>query len=153
MSLLQRKPDERRRQHATPSSSGATASSANNIILKPTAPSTGTVPTNKHDDREEALRKSSPAKERKKHKGSAATDQIDTVFDDVIGRKVVRGALDVASAPVPAFLKPKTKAKEGEGQSEERVGVHTDLGAVVDAIRVVPSVEGRKGESDGQRRS
>jgi hypothetical protein len=70
LSLLQRKPDEWRRQHATPSSSGATTSSANNIRLKPTAPSTGTVPTNKHDDREEALRKSSPAKERKSTSGA-----------------------------------------------------------------------------------
>ena len=63
------------------------------------------------------------------------------------------GALDVASAPVPAFLRSKTKAKGGEGQSEERVRVHADLGAVVDATRVAPSVEGRKGESDGLCRS
>jgi hypothetical protein len=90
--------------------------------LKPTAPSAGTVPTNKHDDREEALRKSSPAKERKKHKRSAGTDETDTLFDDVIGRKVVRGALDVASAPVPAFLKSKTKAKEGEGRARKGLG-------------------------------
>jgi len=154
LSLLQRKPDEWRRQHATPSSSGATACSAKNIRLKSTAPSEGTVPTNEHDDREEeAPGKSSPAKERKKRKRSTAADEIDVLFDDVIGWKIVRGELAVDPAPVPAFLKSKTKAKEGERQSEERVGVHPDLGAVVDAIRVGPSVEGKKGESDGLCRS
>jgi len=145
LSLLQRKPDEWRRQHATPSSSGATASSANNIRLKSTAPSEGTAPTNQHDDREEeAPRKSSPAKERKKRKRSAAADEIDVLFDDVIGRKVVRGEMNVDPAPAPAFPKSKMKAKEGEWQGEERVGVHADLGAVVDAIRLAPSVEGKK---------
>ena len=145
LSLLQRKPDEWRRQHATPSSSGATASSANNIRLKSTAPSEGTVPTNKHHDREEeAPGKSSPAKERKRRKRSAAADEIDALFDDVIGRKIVRGEMDVDPAPAPAFPKSKTMAKEGERQGEERVGVHADLGAVVDAIRLAPSVEVKK---------
>jgi len=144
LSLLQRQPDEWRRQHATRSSSGATASSANNIRLKSTAPSEGTVPTNQHDDRdEEAPGKSSPAKERKTRKRSAAADEIDPLFDDVIGRKIVRSEMDVDPAPAPAFPKSKMKAKEGEMRGEERVGVHADLGAVVDAIRLAPSVEGR----------
>jgi hypothetical protein len=91
--------------------------------LKPTAPSVGTVPINKHDDREEeALRKSSPVKERKKHKRGAAADEIDVLFDDVIRQKVVRGTLDVAPAFVPAFLKSKTKAKEGEGRARKGSG-------------------------------
>ena len=145
MSLLQRKPDEWRRQHATPSSSGATACSAKNIRLKSTAPSEGTVPTNEHDDREEeAPRKSSPAKKRKRRKRSAAADEIDALFDCVIRRKIVRGKMDVDPAPAPAFPKSKMKAKEGEWQGEERVGVHADLGAVVDAIRLAPSVEVKK---------
>jgi len=113
--------------------------------LKSTAPSEGTVPTNQHDDREEeAPGKSSPAKERRKRKRSAAADEIDALFDDVIGRKIVRGEMDVDPAPAPAFPKSKMKAKEGEWQGEERVGVHADLGAVVDAIRLAPSVEGKK---------
>jgi hypothetical protein len=59
--FLQRKLDEWRHQYATPSSSGATASSANNIRLKSTAPSAGAVPTNEHGDREEEVpRKFSP---------------------------------------------------------------------------------------------
>jgi len=145
LSLLQRKPDEWRRQHATPSSSGATTNPANNIRLKYTVPSAGTVPTDEHDGREEETPgKSSPAKERRKRKRSAAADEIDALFDDVIGRKIVRGEMDVDPAPAPAFPKSKMKAKEGEWQGEERVGVHADLGAVVDAIRLAPSVEGKK---------
>jgi len=117
--------------------------------LKSTAPSAGTIPTNEHDDREEeeeAPGKPVPVKVRKKRKRSAAADEIDALFDDVIGRKIVggHGALDVDPAPVPAFLKSKTKAQEGERKGEERVGVHADLGAVVDAIRLAPSVEGKK---------
>jgi len=73
-----------------------------------------------------------------------ATDEIEALFNDVIGRK--GGALDPDPAPVRASPKSKTKAKEGEGQSdsEERVEAHADLGAVVDAIRVTPSGEGKK---------
>ena len=123
MSLLQRQPDEWRRQHATPSSSGATTSSANNIRLKSTAQSAVRVPTNEHDDREEETQgKSSPAKERKNRKRSAAADEIDVLFDDVIGWKIVRGELAVDPAPAPAFVKSKMKAKEGERQSEEGSG-------------------------------
>ena len=145
MSLLQRKPDEWRRQHATPSSSGATTNPANNIRLKYTVPSAGTVPTDEHDGREEETPgKSSPVKELEKRKRGAAPDEIDALFDDVIGRKAVRGAPDVAPAPAPAFRRSKTKAKEGEGQSEERVGAHADLGAVVDAIRHTLGDKGKK---------
>ena len=133
MSLLQRKPDEWRRQHATPSSSGATASSANNIRLKSTAQSAGTVPTNEHDDREEETQgKSSPAKERKKCKRSTAADEIDALFSNVVEPKVLQGALDLAPSPAPPFPKYKMKAKEGEGQGEKRVERHADLGAVAD---------------------
>jgi hypothetical protein len=41
--------------------------------------------------------------------------------------------------------KTKGKAKEGgRGTREERVKRHADLGAVVDAIRVAPSGEGKE---------
>jgi hypothetical protein len=43
----------------------------------------------------------------------------------------MRDALD----PAPASPKSETKTKEGEGQNVGRSGVHTDFGAVVDAIR------------------
>jgi len=115
--------------------------------LNTSAPPVVAVPTNKEDDNreEEEAGKCSPARERKKRKRSVATDEIEALFNDVIGRKVVRGALDPAPVPVRASPKSTTKAKEGEGQSEseERVEVHADLGAIVDAIRVTPSGEDR----------
>jgi hypothetical protein len=121
LSLLQRKPDEWRRQHATPSSSGATASSANDVILKYTAPSAGTVPTNEHDDREEeAPGKSSPVKVLEKRKRGAAADEIDVLFDDVIGRRFVRGALDVSPALRLRSGRPrreKGRARKGSGHT------------------------------------
>jgi hypothetical protein len=101
------------------------------------------------DDQEgkEGESSSSPVKERKKRKrkrGDAA-DEIDALFDDVIGRKIVRGALDPVPEPasVSAPLKAKTKAEEGEWHSKERRR-QADLGVVVDAIRVAPSGEGKK---------
>lgn len=101
-----------------------------------------------HDDREEQAEKSSPAaRQRKKRKRNAAADEIDALFDDAIGRKVVRGALDLASTPVPVPPKSKTKGRaneRGRGKREEKVERHTDLGAVVDAIRVAPSGEGKE---------
>jgi hypothetical protein len=113
LSLLQRKPDEWRRQHATPSSGGSantTTSSPSkdkNTRLNATAPSAVVVvPTNNDEDHDEdpegdEVRTSSPEKEhgRKKRKRSAAA--IDALFDDAIGRKVVRSALEPASAPTP----------------------------------------------------
>jgi len=129
MSLLQRKPAEWRRQHATPSSRCATSTSADDITMRISAPSAATALANEHDDRDsEAPRKSSPAKERKKRKRSAAADEIDTLFGDVVEPKVLRGVLDLAPSPAPAFPKSKTKAKEGEGQGEKRVEGHADRG-------------------------
>jgi hypothetical protein len=157
LSLLQRKPDEWRRLHATPSSSGGAATvastSADNTTRSKTtvqsvATATASLTEKDYDDGHEGEEgESSPAKERKKRKrkrGDAA-DEIDALFDDVIGRKIVRVALD----PVPELAsvssppKAKTKAREGEGHSKERQR-QADLGAVVDAIRVAPSGEGKK---------
>ena len=118
------------------------------------SPSTATAPTNNgRDGREEQVEKSSPARQRKKRKRNAAADEIDALFDDAIGRKVVRGALDPAPTPAPGLPKSKTKgkAKKGEkGRREEKVERHADLGAVVDAIRVAPSGEEKE---RGKRRA
>jgi hypothetical protein len=96
---------------------------------------------------------SSPAERgrgRKKRKRSAAAvDEIDALFDDAIGRKVVRSALESVPAPVPAVVKSVTEKadlalKQGRGQSDRSVNRHADLGAVVDAIKIAPHREGKK---------
>jgi hypothetical protein len=125
-------------------------------MLKATVPSVVTVtPTNdnEHHDagpEEDDTGTSSPAKRergRKKRKRSAAAvDEIDALFDDAIGRKVVRSALESVPAPAPALVKPVTEKadltlKQGRGQSADR---HRDLGAVVDAIKIAPRHEGKK---------
>jgi hypothetical protein len=143
MSLLQRKPAEWRRQHATPSSRCATSTSADDITMRISASSAAMA----LDRDSEAPRKSPPAKERKKRKRSAAADEIDTLFGDVVEPKVLRGVLDLAPSPAPAFPKSKTKAKEGEGQGEKRVEGHADLRAIVDGIRIAPRGEGKKGQA------
>jgi hypothetical protein len=96
---------------------------------------------------------SSPAKRvrgRKKRKRSAAAvDEIDALFDDAIGRKVVRNALESVPAPAPALVKSVTKKadltlKQGQGQGDQSVNRHPDLGAVVDSIKIAPHREGKK---------
>jgi len=118
------------------------------------SPSTVTAPTNNgRDDCEEQAENPSPSRQRKKRKRNAAADEIDALFDDAIGRKVVRGALDLAPTPTPVLPKSKTKGKgkAGEkGKREEKVERHADLEAIVDAIRVAPSGEGK---GRGKRRA
>lgn len=144
LSLLQRKPDEWRRQHATPSSSGAAAVSPNNTrsgITGPPVVATATLDERDHSDGEEAGRPfPAPARERKKRKRSTAADEIDTLFDDAIGRKVVRSALELPVDPASA----PPKSKQGRGQGGERVDGRADLGAVADAIKVAPRRDGEK---------
>jgi hypothetical protein len=164
LSLLQRKPDEWRRQYATPSSSGhaITATSSpnkSNTGLKVTAPSVVVVAPTDDNDHHDAdpegddAATSSPAERgrgRKKRKRSAAAvDEIDALFDDAIGRKVVRSALESVPAPAPAFVKSVTKkvdltSKQGRGRGDQSVDRHADLGAVVDAIKIAPHGEAKK---------
>ena len=165
LSLLQRKPDEWRRQYATPSSGGcantATSSSnkKSNTKLRATAPSVVTVtPTNDNehhdaDPEEDDTGTSSPAKrerERKKRKRSAAAvDEIDVLFDDAIGRKVVRSALESVPTRAPTLVKPVTEKadltlKRGGGRGDQSADKHPDLGAVVDAIKIAPRRDGKK---------
>lgn len=59
----------------------------------------------------------------------------------------MRGALDLAPTTTLVLPKSKTKGKAkegGRGTREEKVKRHADLGAVVDAIRVAPSGEGKE---------
>ena len=96
---------------------------------------------------------SSPAERgrgRKKRKRSAAAvDEIDALFDDVIGRKVVRSALESVPALAPALVESVTKKadstlKQGRGRGDRSVDRHPDLGAVVDAIKIAPHGEAGK---------
>jgi len=165
LSLLQRKPDEWRRQYATPSSGGCanTATSSpnkkSNTRLKATSPSVVAVaPTNdnEHHDADpegDGAGTSSPVERRRGHKkrkrSAAAVDEIDALFDDAIGRKVVRSALESVPAPAPALMKSVTKKadltlKQGQGRGDQDVNRHPDLGAVVDAIKIAPHGEGKK---------
>ena len=159
LSLLQRKPDEWRREHATPSTGGGakTATSLpnnknNNTKLKAAAPSAVAAdPDNNkhHDEVLEVDETSSPEKERRRKKRkrrAAAMDEIDALFDDTIGRKVVRSALE--SAQVPAPVKAQTKKADlvlkqergDQGVDDKQAG----LEAVVDAIKIAPRSEGKK---------
>ena len=161
LSLLQRKPDEWRHQYATPSSGGganiATSSpKKSNTILKDTTLSVITVaPTKRHDadpEGDDAGTSSHAERGRgrkKRNRSAAAADEIDALFDDAIGRKVVRSALESVPVPVPALMKSATKKadltlKQGRGRGEQGVNRHPDLGAVVDAIKIAPHGEGKK---------
>jgi hypothetical protein len=114
------------------------------------------APTNDnehHDADPKDAGTSSPAERvrgRKKRKRSAAAvDEIDALFDDAIGRKVVRNALESVPAPAPALVKSVTKKadltlKQGQGRGDQSVNTHPDLGAVVDSIKIAPHREGKK---------
>ena len=70
-------------------------------------------------------------------------------FNDAIGRKVVRSALEPASAPAPVKVEETNvdlALKPGRGQQggQSVDHRHAELGAVVDAIKVAPRSEGKK---------
>jgi hypothetical protein len=116
------------------------------LKIAATSAATASLTNREHNDEheEEGAGKSSPAKDRKKRKRKRSADEIDVLFDGVVGRKLVRGALDTASEPASASALPKkTKTKEGGGHSKD-MQRHANLEAVVDAIRVAPSGEGKK---------
>ncbi|KAH9991655.1 ARM repeat-containing protein [Russula compacta] len=136
LSLLQRKPDEWRRQHATPSLG---SSSANSTRPKSTAPSAVAAPTNS-EHKEEVARECSPPRGYKKRKRSTAADEIDALFENVIGRKVVRSTLE----PAASFTPPKSKTKQKEDGGQGGADRHTDLGAVTEAIKDAPRGEQKK---------
>ncbi len=46
---------------------------------------------------------------RKRKRSAAAVNEIDELFDDAIGRKIVRSALDLTPAPAPALVRSETK--------------------------------------------
>ena len=166
LSLLQRKPDEWRRQYATPSSGGCIntvtplpnkKNNTRNTGLKATAlPVVAVAPTNynEHHDVEPggddagSLSPAEKGRGRKKRKRSAAAvDEIDALFDDAFGQKVVRSALELP-APAPTPVKSLTKKadlalKQGRG-GDKSVKSHAELGTVVDAIKIAPHREGKK---------
>ena len=93
---------------------------------------------------------SSPERERrrKKRKRSAnATDEIDALFNDVIGRKVVRSALEPApvTAPVKAETKKADLALKQEQGDQSVDDKQTGIEAVVDEIKIRPRSDGKKG--------
>jgi hypothetical protein len=86
---------------------------------------------------------------KRRKRSAAAADEIDALFDDVIGRKVVRSALESVPAPAPAVVKSVTKKADltlqrGRGRGDQGVNKHADLDAVVDAIKIAPHREGKK---------
>lgn len=89
---------------------------------------------------EDVVGESSPPRGHKKRKRSAAADEIDALFENVIGRKVVRSALELAATP--PLSKSKTKEQEGGGQAG--TDRHTDLGAIAEAIKDAPRGEQKK---------
>jgi nucleolar protein 9 len=158
LSLLQRKPDEWRRQHATPSSgSGANAATSSPDKIKNTRLKATAVAVTPDNDNNKHLKEdteggeagtSLPEKRRgrkKRKRSAAAADGIDALFDDAIGRKVVRSALEPAAAPAPVKAEETNVGmafKPGRGQSVDHR--HAELGAVVDVIRVATRSEGKK---------
>ena len=93
---------------------------------------------------------SSPEKERRRKKrkrSAAATDEIDALFDDAIGRKVVRSALE--PAPASASVKAETKKADlalKQEQGDQSVDdKRTGIEAVVDEIKIRPRSDGKKG--------
>ena len=84
---------------------------------------------------------------KKRKRSTAVVDEIDALFDDAIGRKVVRSALE--SVPGPDLVKSVSKIadstlKQGREQGDQSVNRHADLGAIVDAIKVAPHRESKK---------
>jgi nucleolar protein 9 len=146
LSLLQRKPEEWRRLHATPSSS-ATTMSPKSGSNKSTATPTARL-THAREEVGDSVSTSDlplPARARKKRKrGASATDEIDELFDDAFGRKVTRTALKQQES-VQSQSKLETKqTKHGGVGASERMEKDVGLGIVVDAIKAVPRNEGMK---------
>jgi hypothetical protein len=127
--------------------------------LKATAPSVVAVASTNNNERHDANPEggdagTSPPAERgrgrkKRKRSAAAVDEIDALFDDAIGRSVVRSALELGPAPAPALVKSVTEKadltlKQGRGRGDQSVSRHPDLGAVADAIKIAPRREGKK---------
>jgi hypothetical protein len=124
-------------------------------MVKATGPSALVEHHDEEPEGDEAGPSSSPerVRARKKRKRSAAApDEIDALFDDAIGQKFVRSALEPVPAPALVKKSETTKAnltlKQGRGQQGDRGGDHdrqaAELGAVVDAIKVAPRHDGKK---------
>ena len=126
-----------------------------NTRLKATAPTAVVVaPENNNGHLKEEpeggeVGTSSPEKERRRKKrkrSAAATDEIDALFDDAIGRKVVRSALESAlvTAPVKAETKKADVALKQEQGDQSVDDKQAGIEAVVDAIKIAPHSEGKK---------
>ena len=161
LSLLQRKPNEWRRGNATPSSGGRTYAATSspdkvkNTRLEATA--VAVTPDNdnkciKEDPEGGEAGTSLPEKRRGCKNGSDAAqlgDGIDALFDDAIGRKVVRSALEPAPAPAPLKAEETNvelalelgRGQQGDPSVDHR---HAELGGVVDVIKVAPRSEDKK---------
>jgi hypothetical protein len=72
-------------------------------------------------------------------------DEIDTLFEGALGRKVARGALVVEDSRAALESTP-LRIAEAVTKQEKRVDKNADcgLGAVVDAIKAAPKGEGKK---------
>ena len=79
-------------------------------------------------------------------RSGAAANEIEALFDDAIGRKVVRSALEPAPAPAPVKAEETNvelalelgRGQQGDQSVDRR---HAELGAVVYAIKVAARSE------------
>ncbi|KAF8270863.1 armadillo-type protein [Lactarius quietus] len=132
LSLLQRKPEEWRRLHATPSVF-ASASASGGVIYSATASAADSAP----------VPPAGTTSGKRKRGGSVVEDEIDTLFEGTLGRKVARSALVVeesspASESTPLGITTRKEKRRDKNADRE-------LGAVVDAIRTAPrGSEGKK---------
>ena len=85
---------------------------------------------------------------KKRKRSAAAADEIDALFDDAIGRKVVWSALEPAAAHAKAeetnddLALKLGKGQQGDQSVDHR---HAELGAVIDAMKAEPRSGGKKG--------
>ena len=125
--MLQRKQEEWRRLHATPSVFASASAGVTSAPAQTTTSSSTAGPA------------APGGKERKKRKRgvSMVEDEIDALFDGALGCKVARSALSVGDSGAAA------PEREQEDREDRNAGC--GLGAVVDAIRAVPKGgEGKK---------
>ena len=149
MSLLQRKPEEWRHLHATPS----IFSPAPTVGVKTSSASAAPAPAPYAGTTSGTVEPPPGGKVRKKRKRSVLVieDEIDALFEGALGHKVARSALVVEDSgaaqppdPMPSSVLTPHTTVTGR---EKRGGRNADygLGAVVDAIRAAPrGGEGKK---------
>lgn len=115
--LLQRRPDEWRTQQAQAHVQAKTG-------IKPTATSTGAAtqkakPATKEQEVVEEKEENNAGKKRKRG-GKGKADDIDELFEAALGKKMKKGSLAVAAAPVPSIHDDVALEAEDQDEGAER---------------------------------